>query len=117
MSQAGSSPAPQTRDDAHDHDHDHDHGGSGHKHSHHIQTASCCEMHNTSSSEGSIVFALVGGAMVFTTVLARWMGLDQEVSVIPAAIGAVLLWRLQELPTHVVPPWRRKNGEENAEAR
>ncbi|OIO01980.1 MAG: hypothetical protein AUJ49_06885 [Desulfovibrionaceae bacterium CG1_02_65_16] len=32
-------------------------------------------------------------------------------------IGAVLLWRLQELPTHVVPPWRRKNGEENAEAR
>ncbi len=49
-------------------------------------------MHNTNSSEGSIVFALVGGAMVLTTVLAGWFGLDEEVRVIPAAIGAVLLW-------------------------
>ena len=49
-------------------------------------------MHNTSSSEGSIVFALVGGAMVLTTVLGGFIGLDEEVRVIPAAIGAVLLW-------------------------
>lgn len=79
---------------AHDHDHSHDqghhHGGAGHKHTH-VHTASCCEMHNTSSSEGSIVFALVGGAMVLTTVLAGWFGIDGDVRVVPAAIGAVIL--------------------------
>jgi len=90
MSQAGSSPVPQP----HDHDHDHAQGGPGHTHHDHdhIHSASCCEMHNTNSSEGSIVFALVGGAMVLTTVLGRWIGMDREVFVIPAAIGAVLLW-------------------------
>ncbi len=25
-------------------------------------------------------------------------------------IGAALLWRLKELPTHFIPPWERKSG-------
>ncbi|MCC6906516.1 MAG: cation-translocating P-type ATPase [Phycisphaerales bacterium] len=93
MSQAGSPSAAQPHDHSHDHSgHDHSHGhGPGHKHQH-IHDASCCEMHSTNSSEGSIVFALVGGAMVLTTVIAGLFGLDEEIRVIPAAIGAVLLW-------------------------
>lgn len=88
MSSAGHSHPAHDHD--HSHDHGHDHGGTGRKHAH-VHTASCCEMHNTSSSEGSIVFALVGGAMVLTTVLAGWFGIDGDVRVVPAAIGAVIL--------------------------
>lgn len=88
MSSAGHSHPAHDHD--YSHDHGHHHGGAGHKHTH-VHTASCCEMHNTSSSEGSIVFALVGGAMVLTTVLAGWFGIDGDVRVVPAAIGAVIL--------------------------
>ena len=66
--------------------------GAAHAHKHsHGRDASCCEMHSTGSSEGSIVFALVGGVMVLTTVLAGWMGIDEDVAQLPAAVGAVLL--------------------------
>lgn len=89
MSTAGHSHAHHDHDHSEDHSHG-EHGGAG-KGRHHIHTASCCEMHSTSSSEGSIVFALVGGALVLTTVIAGALGIDADTRVIPAAIGAIML--------------------------
>ncbi len=90
---------------SHSHDHDHDHGHAHHHphdHSHEhaahksqvlSQSRVACCTHHESNSEKSIVFALVGGAMVFVTILARWTGrYDDTVAQIPAAVGAILLW-------------------------
>lgn len=73
----------------------HSHAHHDHDHEHHLDPATgrvvCCELHNT-HAEGVIVYALVGGVLVLTTVLAQFLGIDPQISEIPAVIGALLLW-------------------------
>lgn len=83
----------------HHHHHDHDHG---HEHTHALaahkgqvlsQSRVACCTHHESNSEKSIVFAMIGGAMVLVSMVAGWMGsFDPQIAVIPAAIGTILLW-------------------------
>jgi len=79
--------APAAIESAGDHQHQHDH-------QHHQNAAGtvCCELHNTANAESGIVFALVGGALVLTTVFGRFLGIVDEIRQIPAAVGAILLW-------------------------
>jgi len=59
------------------------------------QSPVCCELHGTGSAEGAIVFALIGGVLVLTTVVAKFFGYQEDIRQIPAAIGALLLlWPL-----------------------
>ncbi len=70
-------------------------GHTHHDHHHEHKNAAgtvCCELHNTANAESGIVFALVGGALVLTTVFGRFLGIQDEIRQIPAAIGAILLW-------------------------
>ena len=69
----------------HNHDHDHDHG--------HAQESGveCCAHHELKLERWILVY-LIGGVLVFTTTLVRWLGLaDPEIAQIPAALGAILL--------------------------
>ncbi len=51
----------------------------------------CCSHHEL-TSEKWIVLYLVGGLMVFSTTIARWLHLaDTQIAMIPAAIGAIIL--------------------------
>ncbi len=50
----------------------------------------CCSHHEIDLERWIVVY-LVGGVLVLTTTLARWMGAATEVAMIPAAIGALLL--------------------------
>lgn len=81
---------------AHLDSHTHAKGGAHHSHSHSLQHAIknspvCCELHST-NTEGAIVFALLGGAMVMTTIIAGWLGYEDSIRQIPAALGAIMLW-------------------------
>ncbi len=66
-----------------------------HKHEHHHDASGmvCCELHSTEKSESAIVLALIGGALVLTTTLARLLSdISTEIAIIPAAIGSLFLW-------------------------
>lgn len=78
----------------HDHAHQHDHAHTSHDLRNAIRNSGtqCCELHNSSSAEGAIVFALIGGALVLTTIVAGWLGYDKSIRDLPAAAGAILLW-------------------------
>lgn len=65
----------------HHHDHDHNHEGG----------VECCAHHELKLERWIVVY-LIGGVLVFTTTLTRWLSLgDPEISKIPAALGAMLL--------------------------
>ncbi len=68
--------------------------GARHKHEHdheHTPDMQCCSHHEV-DIERWIVLYLVGGVLVMSTVVSRWMGWGSpEVTQIPAAIGALLL--------------------------
>ncbi len=74
------------------HDHSHGHHDHGHHHHHHdeLHGSACCELHG-SNPEKAIVFALVGGTLVLTTVVAGWLDYAPEVAQIPAMLGAIVL--------------------------
>ncbi|NOG53741.1 MAG: cation-translocating P-type ATPase [Planctomycetes bacterium] len=80
-------------DHAHQHDHDHAHSKTNDLRQA-IQSSGteCCELHGSSSAEGAIVFALIGGALVLTTIVAGWLNYEESIRQIPAALGAILLW-------------------------
>lgn len=89
-------------DHAHAHSHTHDHPpakGPGQKHNHsydakHAEAGmSCCSHHNIKIERYMLLY-LVGGMLVLTTVLAKWLFSDVipvEVARIPAVIGAFTL--------------------------
>ena len=62
-----------------------------HKTEHQTGAVECCSHHEL-TSEKWIVLYLVGGLMVFSTTIARWLELaDDQIAMIPAAIGAIVL--------------------------
>ncbi|MFG0330645.1 MAG: heavy metal translocating P-type ATPase [Phycisphaerales bacterium] len=85
-------------DHGHHHHHGHDHHHHDHDHPRHhdldaMKHVECCEIHNTSSNaEGAIILALLGGAMVLSTFVAKYLGIDDEIRQIPAVVGALILW-------------------------
>lgn len=86
-------------DHTHDHSHDHsqDHGrgpqgrDGGHPHGEGSSEVVCCSHHEI-AIDRYIVLCLIGGVLVATTRLSRWFGTgDDLVTVLPAAIGAIVL--------------------------
>ncbi|MBL0922001.1 MAG: cation-translocating P-type ATPase [Phycisphaerales bacterium] len=76
---------------AHSH-HGHDH--SHHDHSHdqpELRLGGQCCSHHEIELERWIVVYLIGGVLVLTTTIARFLGSASEVALIPAGIGALLL--------------------------
>ncbi len=72
--------------------HDHTHGTDER---HDVPTLrmggdACCSHHEIDLERWIVVY-LVGGVLVLTTTIARWLGAATEVAMIPAAIGALLL--------------------------
>jgi len=54
-------------------------------------TVECCSHHEL-VSEKWIVLYLVGGLLVFSTTIARWLNLaDVQIALLPAAVGAIIL--------------------------
>ena len=67
------------------HDHKHDHAGQ------HAGSMECCAHHEV-SGERWIMLSMVGGLLVFISTLTRWLGIgSEEVSQIPALLGAIFL--------------------------
>lgn len=80
---------------SHDHKHDHKHG---HKHDHahtHEDGMVCCSHHEV-AIDRIIIFVLLGGMLVLASVIMHYViGRDDQVSMLPAMIGSVLLgWPL-----------------------
>jgi heavy metal translocating P-type ATPase len=75
---------------AHDHAHDHDHSDHAHD-----QALQCCSHHEVAIDKW-IVFTLIGGVLVLATTICTIFDLvPEEVSKLPAMLGAVLLaWPL-----------------------
>lgn len=85
------------------HAHDHAHPHAGHR-SHTIggdtdtpenptlrPGGDACCSHHEIDLERWIVVYLIGGVLVLTTTVARWLGNATEIALIPAAVGALLL--------------------------
>lgn len=76
---------------AHDHAHSHDH--SQHDHSHDAQSNEvvCCSHHEI-KIERYIVFCLIGGLLVLVSTVCKGLGLtNEQIALVPAAIGSVIL--------------------------
>lgn len=71
-------------------DHDHAHAERHAVPSLRMGGDACCSHHEIDLERWIVVY-LVGGVLVLTTTLARWMGAATEVAMVPAAIGALLL--------------------------
>ena len=70
----------------HKHDHDHDHGGDP-------VGMACCSHHNVKLERYMLLY-LIGGVLVLTTVIAKWMfpeAISEEIANVPAIIGALML--------------------------
>jgi len=76
----------------HQHHHHEDEHHRHHREHRDAAGAECCELHSSAAAESGIVFALVGGALVLTTVIARTAGIADEIAQIPAFVGAIVLW-------------------------
>lgn len=88
---------PHTHDHPHDHAHDHRHvhivgGDTDAPENPTLRPGGelCCSHHEIDLERWIVVY-LVGGMLVLTTTIARWLGNATEVALIPAAIGALLL--------------------------
>ncbi len=76
---------------AHDHDHPHHHDHSNAPASGTSDAAVCCSHHEI-AIDRYIVLCLIGGVLVATTRISRWLGTgDDLITVLPAAIGAIVL--------------------------
>ena len=76
----------------HGHDHKHDHHGHDHGPAQpELRMGGECCSHHEIELERWIVVYLIGGMLVLTTTIARFLGSASEIALIPAGIGALLL--------------------------